>query len=188
MITYLQHTDPVLRECPAVIAVMRSAAHVQPTTPPRSGPLPVALWRRLTEPSWDPSVPTSCTASVRPTSPTTSHPRSRTVSIPLVTSLHRPNVRQRLGSHRRPQGVPGSSLPQERREHPRRVLQVSARLFGEFRPFSMPDQSPDIQFIEDNQDIVFYKNRAGMAQKYAVEEGGDVSDSGVDVAEFKDDE
>ncbi|RYF47766.1 MAG: hypothetical protein EOO38_11510, partial [Cytophagaceae bacterium] len=44
----------------------------------------------------------------------------------------------------------------------------------------------DHQFVEDNQGVVFFKNAAGVAQKYAVEEGGNISDSGIDCAEFKD--
>lgn len=44
----------------------------------------------------------------------------------------------------------------------------------------------DYQFVEDNQGVVFFKNAAGVAQKYAVEEGGNISDSGIDCAEFKD--
>lgn len=42
------------------------------------------------------------------------------------------------------------------------------------------------QFVEDNQDVVFFKNASGVAQRYAVEEGGNISDSGIDSAEFKD--
>jgi hypothetical protein len=38
------------------------------------------------------------------------------------------------------------------------------------------------QFVEDNEDIVFYKNARGLAAKVAVEEGGNVSDSGVDMS------
>jgi len=41
------------------------------------------------------------------------------------------------------------------------------------------------KFVEDNQDIVFYKNAEGKAQRYAVEQGGDISDSGVDMADNK---
>jgi hypothetical protein len=41
------------------------------------------------------------------------------------------------------------------------------------------------QFIEDNEDIVFYKNYAGVAKYIPVEEGGNVSDSGVDMTESK---
>lgn len=44
----------------------------------------------------------------------------------------------------------------------------------------------DCLFVEDNQGVVFFKNAAGVAQRYAVEEGGNISDSGVDMAEFKD--
>jgi len=40
-------------------------------------------------------------------------------------------------------------------------------------------------FIEDNEDIVFYKNYAGVAKYIPVEEGGNVSDSGVDMTESK---
>jgi len=46
----------------------------------------------------------------------------------------------------------------------------------------------DCIFVEDDQDVVFYKNNAGVARRYAVEEGGHVSDSGVDLSEPKDDE
>ena len=43
------------------------------------------------------------------------------------------------------------------------------------------------QFVEDNQGVVFFKNARGVAQKYAVEEGGNISDSGVELEpEFKD--
>lgn len=38
-------------------------------------------------------------------------------------------------------------------------------------------------FIEDDQDIVFYKNARGLAARVAVEEAGNVSDSGVDMGE-----
>jgi len=45
----------------------------------------------------------------------------------------------------------------------------------------------DCIFVEDNEGIVFFKNAAGVAQKYAVEEGGNISDSGVELEpEFKD--
>lgn len=40
-------------------------------------------------------------------------------------------------------------------------------------------------FIEDGEDVVFYKNAAGVAQRVAVEEGGNISDSGVDMGESK---
>ncbi|WWC70787.1 uncharacterized protein I206_104739 [Kwoniella pini CBS 10737] len=40
-------------------------------------------------------------------------------------------------------------------------------------------------YIEDNQDIVFYKNARGLAQKVAVNESGNISDSGVDMTESK---
>jgi len=40
-------------------------------------------------------------------------------------------------------------------------------------------------FIEDGEDIVFYKNYAGLAKYAAVEESGNVSDSGVDMTESK---
>ena len=42
-----------------------------------------------------------------------------------------------------------------------------------------------IQFIEDGSDVAFYKNSAGVAQKIAVEENGNISDSGVDMGESK---
>lgn len=37
-------------------------------------------------------------------------------------------------------------------------------------------------FIEDDADIAFYKNASGLAKKVGIEEGGNVSDSGVDVS------
>lgn len=40
----------------------------------------------------------------------------------------------------------------------------------------------DCLFVEDDQDIVFYKNARGIAQRVAVEEGGNVSDSGIDMS------
>ncbi|WVR06310.1 hypothetical protein IAU60_003340 [Kwoniella sp. DSM 27419] len=43
----------------------------------------------------------------------------------------------------------------------------------------------DCLYIEDNQDIVFYKNARGVAQKTAVLEGGNISDSGIDMTESK---
>lgn len=46
-------------------------------------------------------------------------------------------------------------------------------------------QADSIQFIEDGEDIVFYKNAAGIAKKVAVEESGNVSDSGIDMTESK---
>ena len=39
----------------------------------------------------------------------------------------------------------------------------------------------DCKFVEDNADIAFYKNSKGLAARVAVEEGGNVSDSGVDM-------
>jgi omega-6 fatty acid desaturase (delta-12 desaturase) len=48
-------------------------------------------------------------------------------------------------------------------------------------------KSANQQFVEDNQGVVFFKNARGVAQKYAVEEGGNISDSGVELEpEFKD--
>jgi len=41
----------------------------------------------------------------------------------------------------------------------------------------------ECRFVEDGQDVVFFKNAAGVAQKVAVEEGGHFSDSGVDMTE-----
>lgn len=46
-------------------------------------------------------------------------------------------------------------------------------------------ETADGQFVEDGEDIVFYKNASGIAQRVPVEEGGNVSDSGVDVSEAK---
>lgn len=43
----------------------------------------------------------------------------------------------------------------------------------------------DCVFVEDGQDVVFYKNKEGVAKRVAVEEGGNVSDSGVDMTESK---
>jgi omega-6 fatty acid desaturase (delta-12 desaturase) len=43
----------------------------------------------------------------------------------------------------------------------------------------------DCMFVEDGQDVVFYKNAAGLAQRMAVEEGGNISDSGIDMTESK---
>ncbi|WVQ65742.1 uncharacterized protein L199_003920 [Kwoniella botswanensis] len=40
-------------------------------------------------------------------------------------------------------------------------------------------------FVEENQDIVFYRNARGVAQRVAVEENGNISDSGVDMTESK---
>ena len=40
-------------------------------------------------------------------------------------------------------------------------------------------------FVEDEQDVVFFKNSSGLAKRVAVEEGGNVSDSGVDMGESK---
>ena len=39
------------------------------------------------------------------------------------------------------------------------------------------------QFIEDGQDVAFYKNSAGLAKRVAVEESGNISDSGIDMGE-----
>lgn len=41
------------------------------------------------------------------------------------------------------------------------------------------------RWIEDNEDIVFYKNASGVAQRVAVEDNGGVSDSGVDMSADK---
>lgn len=41
------------------------------------------------------------------------------------------------------------------------------------------------RWIEDNEDIVFYKNGSGVAQRIAVEDNGGVSDSGVDMSADK---
>ena len=35
-------------------------------------------------------------------------------------------------------------------------------------------------FIEDGEDVAFFKNAAGVAKMVGVEEGGNVSDSGID--------
>jgi len=43
----------------------------------------------------------------------------------------------------------------------------------------------DCLFIDDGQDVVFFKNASGVAQRVAVEEGGHLSDSGVDMSESK---
>ncbi|ODN81705.1 hypothetical protein L202_02099 [Cryptococcus amylolentus CBS 6039] len=43
----------------------------------------------------------------------------------------------------------------------------------------------DCLFVEDDQDVVFYKNAAGIAQRVPVEESGNLSDSGVDMTESK---
>ncbi|ADV21904.1 omega-6 fatty acid desaturase (delta-12 desaturase) [Cryptococcus gattii Ru294] len=43
----------------------------------------------------------------------------------------------------------------------------------------------DCLFVEDGQDIVFYKNASGLAQRVPVEESGNISDSGIDMAESK---
>lgn len=43
----------------------------------------------------------------------------------------------------------------------------------------------DCKFIEDSQDVVFYKNAAGVAQRVPVEEGGHLSDSGIDMSEMQ---
>ncbi|KAK1925686.1 putative delta-12 fatty acid desaturase [Papiliotrema laurentii] len=40
-------------------------------------------------------------------------------------------------------------------------------------------------FIEDDQDVVFYKNARGLAARVPVEEGGNISDSAIDMAEPK---
>lgn len=39
-----------------------------------------------------------------------------------------------------------------------------------------------LQWVEETEDIVFYKNASGIAQRVAVEETGAVSDSGVDMS------
>ena len=41
------------------------------------------------------------------------------------------------------------------------------------------------QYIEDGHDVAFYKNASGLAQRVPVEEGGNVSDSGIDMTESK---
>ncbi|EIW66753.1 hypothetical protein TREMEDRAFT_45585 [Tremella mesenterica DSM 1558] len=38
-------------------------------------------------------------------------------------------------------------------------------------------------FVEDGQDVMFFKNASGLAQRVPVEEGGNISDSGVDMGE-----
>ncbi|WVQ73190.1 hypothetical protein IAR50_002755 [Cryptococcus sp. DSM 104548] len=43
----------------------------------------------------------------------------------------------------------------------------------------------DCLFVEDDQDVVFYKNASGVAQRVPVEESGNLSDSGVDMTESK---
>ncbi|KAK8858544.1 hypothetical protein IAR55_002773 [Kwoniella newhampshirensis] len=43
----------------------------------------------------------------------------------------------------------------------------------------------DCRYVEDNQDVAFYKNSSGLAAKVAVEEGGNISDSGIDMTESK---
>lgn len=43
----------------------------------------------------------------------------------------------------------------------------------------------DCQFIEDEGDVLFYKNCSGIAQRVAVEEENQFSDSGVDMGESK---
>ncbi|WVQ82984.1 hypothetical protein IAT38_005122 [Cryptococcus sp. DSM 104549] len=43
----------------------------------------------------------------------------------------------------------------------------------------------ECRFVEDGQDIVFYKNASGLAQRVPVEEGGNISDSGIDMTESK---
>lgn len=43
----------------------------------------------------------------------------------------------------------------------------------------------DCLYIEDGADVAFYKNAAGVAQRVAVEEGGNLSDSGIDMTESK---
>ncbi|ODO05252.1 omega-6 fatty acid desaturase (delta-12 desaturase) [Cryptococcus wingfieldii CBS 7118] len=43
----------------------------------------------------------------------------------------------------------------------------------------------DCLFVEDDQDVVFYKNAAGIAQRVPIEESGNLSDSGVDMTESK---
>lgn len=40
-------------------------------------------------------------------------------------------------------------------------------------------------FIEDGEDVVFYKNASGLAKMVPVEEGGHISDSGIDMGESK---
>ncbi|KAK4689533.1 hypothetical protein P7C73_g564, partial [Tremellales sp. Uapishka_1] len=43
----------------------------------------------------------------------------------------------------------------------------------------------DCKYIDAGEDIVFFKNSSGLAKKYAVEEAGGISDSGIDMAESK---
>ena len=43
----------------------------------------------------------------------------------------------------------------------------------------------DCLFVEDGQDVVFYKNAEGIAKRVPVEESGNVSDSGIDMTESK---
>jgi hypothetical protein len=94
---------------------------------------------------------------------------------------------QRLGSYRGTQELPRSPLPEVRGEHVCLFLQGPPRLYRTCLIFSSVRCSyTDNQFVEDNQGVVFFKNAAGVAQKYAVEEGGNISDSGIDCAEFKD--
>ncbi|KAL7423113.1 hypothetical protein Q5752_002412 [Cryptotrichosporon argae] len=40
----------------------------------------------------------------------------------------------------------------------------------------------ECRFVEDNQDIVFFKNARGVAQKVGVEDAGNISDSGIDMS------
>jgi omega-6 fatty acid desaturase / acyl-lipid omega-6 desaturase (Delta-12 desaturase) len=40
-------------------------------------------------------------------------------------------------------------------------------------------------FIEDGEEVPFYKNAAGMAKRVAIEESGNISDSGIDMGESK---
>ncbi|WVQ96718.1 hypothetical protein IAU59_003825 [Kwoniella sp. CBS 9459] len=43
----------------------------------------------------------------------------------------------------------------------------------------------DCLYIEEGQDIAFYRNARGVAQKIAVDENGNISDSGIDMTESK---
>lgn len=43
----------------------------------------------------------------------------------------------------------------------------------------------ECRWIEDNGDVVFYKNASGVAQRVGVEDNGGVSDSGVDMSADK---
>lgn len=41
------------------------------------------------------------------------------------------------------------------------------------------------QYIDPSQDVQFYKNAAGLAQRVGVDETGALSDSGIDMADAK---